>query len=300
LSKESRKLIEKNKELFLYSLNRPCQVLIFNFHYPYPTCVVILHNSQHPDMEIIVLENVAFEDFFANVLHEPRFLELFGKKETEIFAREVKGFARRALEDKTMWLSMSTNLEVTSGLLLAFREDPRSKLSKYEFSETMHSSLDWALKDFSREKQRKKIEETVGDIKRDAKEIPVIELRTKIVEATERLDGQIKQLDEQHKKLKDDLTGVRRLVGTKGFGEWKVLLSEIDKMNTRIDALSDIRSAYDKVLAQQNAFMKQQAEVMKQQSSFIKWIKYATILVPIAVVSVPVIEILLRHFLGIF
>ena len=72
-----------------------------------------------------------------------------------------------------------------------------------------------------------------------------------------------------------------------------------DTINTRIDALRDIKEAYDKLLSQQNAFMDQQAEVMKQQTSFINWIKYATIIVPIAVVSVPIIEILLRHFIGI-
>jgi len=72
------------------------------------------------------------------------------------------------------------------------------------------------------------------------------------------------------------------LVGTKTFGEWKALLAEIDKINVRIDALSNIINAYDKVL--------------NQQSSFITWIKYATILVPIAVVSVPIIELLLHYF----
>ena len=36
---------------------------------------------------------------------------------------------------------------------------------------------------------------------------------------------------------------MRKLVGTKTFGEWKVLLSEIDKINTRIDSLSKVRDA---------------------------------------------------------
>ena len=96
-------------------------------------------------------------------------------------------------------------------------------------------------------------------------------------------------------KIEQDVNGVRRLVGTETFGEWKALLSEIDKINTRIDALFHIREAYDKVL-------EQQAKVIEQQSSFIKWIRYATILLPIAVISVPAIEIisiLIRHSLGV-
>lgn len=98
----------------------------------------------------------------------------------------------------------------------------------------------------------------------------------------------LKKIDEYEQKLifiTDELTGLRKLVGTKTFGEWKGLLAEIDKINTRIDALSGMMNAYDKVLS--------------QQSSFITWIKYATILVPIALVSVPIIELLLRHFLGV-
>jgi len=72
----------------------------------------------------------------------------------------------------------------------------------------------------------------------------------------------------------------------------EVFDAKVNELNTRINSLSDIKEAYDRVLIQQ-------AEVMKQQSSFIAWIKYATILVPIAVVVAPIIEVLIRHFLNI-
>jgi len=163
------------------------------------------------------------------------------------------------------------------------------------FEELMESLLR-----LEKEKQRKKIEVTVDRLKQDVEAIPqTVELREKIIKNTKKLESQFSQLNEQYKKLSDDVVGVRKLVGSKTFGEWKILLSEIDKINTRIDSLSCINEAYDKVLNKQNKFMEQQADVMKQQASFINWIKYATILVPIAVISVPIIEMLLRSVLNI-
>jgi len=107
-----------------------------------------------------------------------------------------------------------------------------------------------------------------------------------------RLREEITPLKRQQKELRDDIIGIKKIVGSETYGEWKVLLSEIDKVNTRIDALTDIKDAYDKVLTQQ-------AEVIKQQSSFMNWIKYSTILLPIAVASIAIIEILIRYFLGV-
>ena len=120
--------------------------------------------------------------------------------------------------------------------------------------------------------------------------------------------------------IKEDVDGVRQLIGVSTeYQDWKLLVSDVyrlkgehvpkevfdakvGELSSRINSLSEIREAYDKILAHQTEFMKQQAEVMRQQSSFIKWIKYATILLPVAVISVPIIEIigvLIRHYLNI-
>ena len=170
-----------------------------------------------------------------------------------------------------------------------------------------------------REKQRKKIENTVNNLKRDIEAIPEnIGLKRQIMETATKLDVEIKEL---HKRVDDEVNAFREIVGkSEKLLDWKMFSGDVeflkkthinketfnseikrleDKINARIDSIHDIKEAYDKVLSQQNNFMKQQADVMKQQSNFINWIKYATILVPIAVVSVPIIEIVLRHFLGI-
>jgi len=125
-----------------------------------------------------------------------------------------------------------------------------------------------------------------------------------------------KELDEALegiRRIDEKINRVRKLVRfSQEYQDWKVLVSDVhrlkgehvprevfdakvDELATRIDSLCVIREAYDKVLAQQT-------KVIEQQSSFIKWIKYATILLPIAVISVPVIEIIsimIRHSLGI-
>ena len=298
-SEEFKKFVEKDKKASLVSLNDPSQVVIIDFIEPYPKCFIVFHNKKYPDMRIIVFENVAFEGFFSKVLKEPRWLELFNVRETKGIERAIQS-KLKDLEQVLQWEYSWSFLE--KSFLLVSHDDPRSLPRRTQFLSVSLMILANHHERKFREKRRKVIEAAVGDIKRDAEEISRIELKTKIIEATERLESQIEQLDKKHEKLRDELVGVRKLVGTETFGEWKVLLSEIDKINTRIDALSDIRSAYDKVLGQQNEFMKQQAEVMKQQSSFIKWIKYATILLPIAVISVPVIEIIsiwIRHSLGI-
>lgn len=76
------------------------------------------------------------------------------------------------------------------------------------------------------------------------------------------------------------------------------ILSLKNEMKMRFSLLEKIERVYTNVLAQQNEFMKQQSEVMKQQSSFIRWIKYATILLPIAAISIAIIEVI-SSFLGV-
>jgi len=317
LPEAERKIAEESEETFCYSLNEPCQVAVIFFGEPYPISFVILHNKKYPDMKTIVFENTPVGDFSTELLQGSELFELLGRKEEDIetLVKRIMNTIYSTMEE-TRWISSANRLKFTNGALIFFREDIRVS-AKYRLSDTLHGIIDLLVTRIVKEKQREKIEEAVGDIKRDAREIPVRELRTKIIEATERLEGEIKQLD---KKLKEEVNGMRQLIGTsERFLEWKAFSSDIEhlktthvprevfeakmgELNTRIDSLTEIKKAYDNILAQQMEFMKQQADVMKQQSSFIKWIKHATILLPIAVISVPIIEIIsiiVRHFLNI-
>jgi len=157
------------------------------------------------------------------------------------------------------------------------------------------------------------IKRSTDGLKKSISKVPESDIRRELLASTNKIDKSLLEI----RRLDEEIGKVRQLVGaTKEIQDWRALISDVDRLkgehvsrevfdakvnelHTRIDSLTEIKEAYDKVLEQQNEFMKQQAEVMKQQSSFVTWIKYATILVPIAVVLVPIIDALIRHFLGI-
>lgn len=285
-SEKYRKWVEKDRNASRYSLTKPSQVVVIDFNKPYPECFIILHNKKRPDMETIVFENVKFDDFSSKALKEPRLLELLGSREIEQFLATVRRYVFDSKWDRAFD-------RLGESFYLLNRGNFRSKPNDFAIWVNTRIRIYWL--EAQRELQRKKIEKTVDKLRRDAEAIPEgVQLRNKIIESTQRLEGQIKQQDEQYSELRDDLVGVHKLVATKGYGEWKALLSDIDKINTRIDAMSDVRSAYDKVLSQQIEFMKQQSEVMEKQSSFMNWIKYAMVFVPIAVIIAPIVEYLIR------
>lgn len=65
-------------------------------------------------------------------------------------------------------------------------------------------------------------------IKRTDWNSKVAELRTKILEATERLENQVKQLD---KKLKEEVSGMRRLIGTsEKYLDWKAFTTNFEHL----------------------------------------------------------------------
>ena len=270
---------------------KPCQIDVFEFSAVGKVLWIVRNDKNKPDMEFKIVEGIEKSptDFMATHEKYVKYHEAFDFAEWtqedfgEFFFKETPNIIAIKHYDGMLFFSNPKDTNPKDLVLKMF----------YRYRTIVLRSI-----------QRFRIEDSMSKIVKEVKGIKETEVSAPILNALTSIEvslGKLKKIDEHEQKLmsmKNEIVGVRKLIGTKTFGEWKVLLSEIDKMNTRIDALSDIKGAYDKVLAQQNAFMKQQSEVMKQQSSFIKWVKYATILVPIAVVSVPVIEILLRHFLG--
>jgi predicted transcriptional regulator len=110
------------------------------------------------------------------------------------------------------------------------------------------------------------------------------------------------------KRLDNEIGKVRQLVGvTKEFQDWKLLVSDVDRLKgehvprevfeSKLRELSTKIEAYEKIEEAYERLSTQQEKVLEQQSSFLKWIKYSTILVPIAVAVIPVIEYLLRYLL---
>jgi len=280
------KAFKENKSFVKqFTFPEPCQITLLEFASNSLIFWIVSFEENKPDKAFKIIEGIK-ED-------PDEFLKNY--REYEQYANLIAVAA--ASPDAMHYVSISETFDV------AVTEDGMAYVFYSDLRKTIHPR-DLALKMFYERRtdvlrivQRSRIEKIASEMRDEAKELGLHGVEKTLENTLDKL----KIIDEHEQKLitmEDELTGVRKLVGTRTFGEWKVLLAEIDKVNTRIDALSNIKDAYDKVLAQQNDFMKQQADVMKQQASFVTWIKYSAILMPIAVISVPIIEII-RIFLGI-
>ena len=283
---------EKSEAQLNLTFAKPCQIEVFSFRSPRVDMLLISLNPTRPDKEFNITENITNTKAF--ILKRAEDDAIFTKhraKFIEITKRERKNLGFRS------WSSLEKNLSVYifGNFRRAYAEpksyaEARFNMVKREIEKRMSSKERFSKYD--------DINTEINGLKKQLEKISNPQIRNNTLASTQEIStilDEVKKIEEYGEridKIEQDIGGMRKLVGTETYGEWKVLLSEIDKVNTRIDSLSDIRDAYDKVLAQQSA-------VMKQQSSFVTWIKYATILVPIAVISVPIIEILLRHFLSI-
>ena len=181
------------------------------------------------------------------------------------------------------------------------------EMKPQEFAQYLFKDIQEELK----QKQVRTIKDSTSALEKSIAKIPQKGMRDELLSATKRIDEALTEI----KRIDDDIGKMRKLVGmTKEVQDWRVLMTDIDRLktehvpkevfeskiselSTRLEALSDIREAYNSILAKQNEFMKQQAAVMQQQSNFITWIKYATVLVPLALLLSPVINAIIIHFL---
>lgn len=275
---------------------KPCQIDVFEFSSVSKVLWIVRNEKNEPDKEFRVVEGIkeSPRDFSTSKKYK-KYDDAFSFAEWN-----EEDFGQHLFKDGPNILVSSSSHYDAMLFFYNPRETNPQDLVIHMFHRYRTSTF--------RSVERFRIEESTSKIRDEVKKSLKTEVSPPILNAMKSIEDsllKLKKIDEHEQKLtsiEDEIVGVRRLIGTKTFGEWKTLLSEIDKLNARIDSVSNIKDAYDKVLAQQNEFMKQQAEVMKQQSSFINWIRYATILLPVAVISVPIIEvvsILIRHYLGI-
>ena len=292
--------MEADKFAYGNRLCKPSQVLLITYSGFSDVFLVVVNSKKMADMTIIVKEDADFEGFW-DKNENKKLNETFGGFHLD----NVRPSNPSGLSG--IWTDISYVLQLP--------EDPRHKTNY--IAEHFFRNTKIVIYLIERKKQSKKIESTVNNLKRNVEALPNdSEFKRQIMRTIINLDSQMKELD---KRVDEEVLEFRKLVGnSEGLLDWKmysgdmdflkkthvtkeIFTSEIkrleDIINIRIDSIQSIIEAHNKVLSQQNEFMKQQADVMKQQSSFINWIKYATILVPIAVVSVPIIEIVLRHFL---
>lgn len=296
-SDQVKNLVERTKGAYAFSLNPPTQIVRIGLKEPRLECLIVLHKTTVPDLRVLTLENVTLEGLSPALLQRlaPEVIELAEARKLSPSIKRKIGSVRRELGDEVEE-ALFYAASLSDGLAF-FLFNPTLAEDRHALARGLDLNMKDELRDSLIEKKEIIINQTLRELIRDAGQVQASESRTKILETTEKLQSQIEEMYKQQKELGEDVFGLRRIVGGKTFGEWKALISEIDKVNTRIDAFSEIKSGYDRVLSQQNEFMKQQSEVMKQQASFVTWIKYATILVPIAVLLTPIINALVQHFL---
>lgn len=285
----------------------PCQIEVMEFGINRVTVVATTNNKSRPDMEIIVHEKPENPDDFLNQ---------FIKRNPELeYAREgIKGalFEKDPRGIPGYYLCSPHYRERGIFDLKGF--SPQS-FANEQFS----STYDQLQRDIEQEEYQS-IKDSSQAMKSDIEGIPESRAKSRIENRLGSIEESIQKIGEMSKRVasvEGDIKGIRTVMGTSiDVKDWRLIMPDIEtlkkehvpkevfeakvnELNTRINSLSEMKTEYDKLLAQQNEFMKQQAEVMKQQSSFVTWIKYSTILVPVAVVSAPIIYALLRHFLGI-
>ena len=287
--KEFEKLSYRQRNLlrlkaFHSSFLEPCQIEVLDVGDKESAIWLVIHDNNLPDMTFKSHKNA----------RSPDISEFWRKYEFPILHREH--FEKNLSFEGRLHFIVMRNVEFGTS---------RDKKPQ----EIASMVLSFALRNLIKTEQVNAIERSTLGLKKSIAKVTEKDVRDELMGATQKIDGALKEI----KRIDEEIGKVRQLVGiSQEYQDWRLLVSDvhtlkgehvprevfdsrIGELNTRIDSLSEIKEAYDKILTQQTEFM-------KQQSSFIKWIKYATILLPIAVISVPVIEIIsiwIRHSLGI-
>jgi len=193
---------EGKKEIRLgISLNSPTQVIVIDFEDTHLKFVIVLHSKKRLDKEIVVFDNVKYEDF-PKITKDPEFRELVNSKTTKYLSDEWESILSSGRTPE--WTLRRIPLE--GGWLAIFGYDPRGE----ELPVTQYLgaiNIDFFFKQYERKKQRKEIEETVTNIKQDAEAILETDVRKKILVTTGRLERQIEQLD---KRIDDEISSIRQ------------------------------------------------------------------------------------------
>ena len=169
-------------------------------------------------MEIIVYENIEFADFWRNKLRQKKLNELFGEEGISFIKKYFMPHLGIPNNYWTFWDSKT--------IILNFSFDPRT--IENVIALLLFGIVERIVDGMRQEKQRKKIESTVTDIKRFAEDIPeTVQLKNKIIESTKRLEGQIKELN---KKFEKEVAVLRDLKEVKEQFSWRASSFDVKRL----------------------------------------------------------------------
>ena len=289
---------EKSPYIKPILLIQPTQMLVFCFNLRQLTVILLFHQQKYVDSSIHVYDGMEILRDFNNKSKELPLL-----KELPDRSQLYEALIQLTNSSTGHWGFIKFE-----GVALIFLDHDFS-LTETSLAEIL---LDSSKMIFDRLKDNEKLKRTVGAIKQEVKEISSTDLRDRLTTSTQKLEAQIALLNN---RVEEEINGFRTIIGkAKDFQDFRVFVndvadlknshvrkevfdSKICELNNRIESFKEIRGSYEKMLHEQTEFMKQQAAVINQQAGFMQWIKYATILLPIAVILVPVLEII-KGFLG--
>ena len=307
------------------TLFSPCQIEVIKVEKTKIFNLFVTFDEDRPDKEIIVTKIPKDTDIRSFIEEHskgfPYWLKQLGRTDLAVFSRHrttlrkdilLKQIAKQRKPLGTTWMYIDSRSS------LYFRAFDLRKQGITRFVEEK-------LRDFKRGFARileelekiSSIKKIPVDLRAKVRQIKQENIRSDLMNLTDLVDrfihsysNQLKDQERLITAIKEDVDGVRQLVGvSKEYQDWKILVSDVDRLKgehvprevfeSKINELSTKIEAFEKIEEAYERLANHQAKVLEQQSSFLKWIKYSTILVPIAVALIPVIEILIRHFLGI-
>lgn len=265
------------------SLLEPCQIEVLKWKKAKGAVLLLIHDDQLPDMVFKIhkaVESLDSSEFLA------KYKRHFGLPiDLQEFMKEIP-----RVHDNLLVLTRKT-INVYGGELPPPQELARS---------------------FLRSAQRVFKTEKIDDIGRSTKglkksiaKIPEKDIREELLANAKKIDSSTQEI----RRMDEEINKMRQLVGvSQEYQDWKVLVSDVHRLkgehvprevfeskvkelSTKIEAFEKIEKAYERLSSRQE-------KVLEQQSSFLNWIKYSTILVPIAVACVPIIQELIRHYLS--
>jgi hypothetical protein len=264
LRAEDKKLVRRSDDWYHWTFLPPCQVILFDVRDLSFLMFIVLHNEEHPDMKVIVVSSDTADDIRSKTIEKPSLSKLLDADAVESLIatiKETRDLSKSPYSDFTNHITGVGAPDIKGIMIFSGRD-----LFKEE-SRLSERMLYWITYSILTDRKRGlPIAETVDNLRKDAEAIPEgVELRNKIIEATVRLENQMKELE---KKLAEEVSGVRQLVGSsrkyldwKAFtsdlellrtthvpkGEFKIQIERLDErigaLNTRLDDLKEVRFA---------------------------------------------------------
>jgi len=228
LTPDEKDLITKHKEFEddrSLSLIKPCQIVVFDFIEPFPIAFLITHHTDHPDLDFYIYKRI----------DNPKQLEKTITEEKPYWLEDIKNYGFfKDVKRKPSWTSSLTYGDERAFLL--FTEEKARKNPEW-IAKALIRSIKSSFYEYHMDTQREQIGESTSKLKKDATLIPAPNIRTRVLDAADKIDNALRQMEHLKKYdkrlgfIEQEIGGVRKLIGvTKEYQDFIVLTSTVDEI----------------------------------------------------------------------